>query len=423
LQFEEVLGFVTTLRVEKSCKVVLVFNDEKMEERLEVYKRYREKVVDIEVLFEPTVAEAADLAIPEAFPYGALIREKLGVLGVRNIRLIQKVLANTILMQPLLADVHPDIHRNVISMTVLLTWLEYEPDEEHPSLEFVSKWNNLAFLIDEEKLNKPNAEDDPVRVRNKKWSDMLQNYGITSFDSCDEAIARVIKQGYVDGSGLDAEIARMTQEIDATVAEDRFTQGWRLYHDTLDDNEAEIAEIFDCTFDAAAPRISPRNLDSTVRLLRDMDRGKLAGSLIDRYLRIRGREAELFDPDEMAYGGSLEDEEVKKRFNDQFAQVHEAPSLDQTLKSMARNRGWSQKQVSVLTTATAEDFYQEFKQAGKGFDSMVKACLRFDNDPQRKRIATNAIVALKRIALESKVNRLRISRKFGISPDSLSSAP
>ena len=35
---EEVLGFVTTLKEEKNCKVVLIFNDEELGERSEVYR-------------------------------------------------------------------------------------------------------------------------------------------------------------------------------------------------------------------------------------------------------------------------------------------------------------------------------------------------------------------------------------------------
>jgi hypothetical protein len=38
MQMEEVLGFVTTLKEEKNCKVVLIFNDEELGERSEVYR-------------------------------------------------------------------------------------------------------------------------------------------------------------------------------------------------------------------------------------------------------------------------------------------------------------------------------------------------------------------------------------------------
>ena len=49
ITIDEILGIISELKEEKGCKVVLIFNEDKLDSR-ETYKRYREKVVDIELL-------------------------------------------------------------------------------------------------------------------------------------------------------------------------------------------------------------------------------------------------------------------------------------------------------------------------------------------------------------------------------------
>jgi hypothetical protein len=419
MQMEEVLGFVTTLKEEKNCKVVLIFNDAQLGERNEIYQRYREKVVDVDLVFAPTVAEAADLALPRDYPFGGLIREKLEILSVNNIRLIRRMLANVEQLTPLLKDAQPGVAQMVISMTLLLTWVELDSSANRPTLESIRKFNSMASLInrerDEEQAKK---EPSPEERERALWEEVLSKFGFTSFDTCDEAIARFISQGFVEGSGLEAEIAKLKATSNAIEAEERFIRAWRIYHDSLEDDEANIVEIIDSTFDAAAPRVTPGNVDSTIGLLRNLGRDDLAKSLITRYMKIRGKEVELFDPDNLRSFGSIEDSQFREACERQFELVRETPTLSEALREIAKGRGWSQEQIAVLSNASSEMLYQAFKSSEDGrFTGMAKACLRFSDDPKMGIIAENAKIALKRIGSESRINRLRIFSKFGISPD------
>lgn len=415
MQMEEVLGFVTSLKEEKNCKVVLIFNDAELGDRRAVYQRYREKVVDVDLVFAPTVAEAADLALPRDHLFGSLIREKLEILGVNNIRLIKRMLANVERITPLLTDAQQSIAHMVISMTLLLTWVELDSSPNRPTLESMRKFNSMASLITREHKKK---KEQPEEREAALWEDLLRRFGFTSFDACDEAIARVISQGFMAGSELEAEIKKLKDEANAVEAEERFIRAWRLYHDSLDDDEAEIVKIIDSTFDAAAPRMTPNNVDSTLRLLRNLGRDGLADSLIERYTKIRGKEADLFDPDNFHTFGSIEDSKFREVSERQFELVREMPTLSEALREIAKGKGWSKEQMAVLSSTSPEMLYQVFKTSEDGrFTSMAKACLRFADDPTMAQIAENAKIALKRIASESHINKLRISSKFDISTD------
>jgi hypothetical protein len=418
MQMEEVLGFVTTLKEEKNCKVVLIFNDAELGERSEVYQRYREKVVDVDLVFAPTVAEAADLALPRDHPFGSLIREKLEILGVNNIRLVRRMLANVDQITPLLTDAQQSIAHMVIAMTLLLTWVELDSSPNRPTLASIRNFNSMASLIARERARDRNEKEQPEEHEGALWEEILRRFGFTSFDTCDEAIARVISQGFVEGSGLEAEIKNLKDEANAVEAEERFVGAWRLYHDSLEDDEAEIVRIIESTFDAAAPRVTPGNVDSTIGLLRNLGRDDVADSLITRYMKIRGKEVALFDPDNLRIFGSIKDSKFREACERQFERVRELPTLSEALGEIAKGKGWSQEQIAVLSSASSEMLYQAFKSTEDGrFTGMAEACLRFADDPAREQIAENAEIALKRIAKESRINKLRISNKFGISPD------
>jgi hypothetical protein len=161
---EEVLGFVTTLKEKRNCKVVLIFNDAELRDRNETYQRYREKVVDVDLVFAPSVAEAADLALAPDHKFGQLIREKLAILGANNIRLVKRMLANVDQVAPLLINVKPEIAHTIVAMTLLLTWVELDTSPNRPTLKSVRSFNSMTSLVARELLRYTGFEVLPPHV-------------------------------------------------------------------------------------------------------------------------------------------------------------------------------------------------------------------------------------------------------------------
>jgi hypothetical protein len=123
-------------------------------------------------------------------------------------------------------------------------------------------------------------------------------------------------------------------------------------------------------------------------------------------------------PDNFHTFGAIEDSKFRETSERQFERVRKLPTLSEALREIAKGKGWSKEQISVLSSASSETLYQVFKTSEDGrFTGIAKACLQFASDPAKGQIAENAKIALKRIANESRINKLRISSKFGISPD------
>ena len=68
LEMDQLLGLASSLTENVNTKVLLVLNADKLsEESTNVFARYREKVVDAELLFNPTAQEIVEAYLHEKF--------------------------------------------------------------------------------------------------------------------------------------------------------------------------------------------------------------------------------------------------------------------------------------------------------------------------------------------------------------------
>ena len=84
------LGFISHLKEEKSCKIILIYNDKELDEETEKQiNEYREKVVDLELTYRPTIGENLSIIWPENCPQ--CVADIFHALELNNIRVMQRV--------------------------------------------------------------------------------------------------------------------------------------------------------------------------------------------------------------------------------------------------------------------------------------------------------------------------------------------
>jgi hypothetical protein len=85
-----VLGLISQLKEEKSCKIILIYNDRELGEETEMQiNEYREKVVDLELTYRPTIDENLSIIWPESCP--DYVTDIFQTLELNNIRVMQRV--------------------------------------------------------------------------------------------------------------------------------------------------------------------------------------------------------------------------------------------------------------------------------------------------------------------------------------------
>jgi hypothetical protein len=408
LSARDVLGLVSLLKEQRNCKIVLLLNDG--EDGLEDFEKYREKVVDVELLFDPTAAECAEIAFDNAEPLYQSIGELSQKLDITNIRTLKKIERLVRLVRHKLNNLEPEVVRQIVHSLVLYGWCHYRAgDPSIPPLDYVQKIGYALFGLGE----KENTSDEK-----KAWHSKLQNYGYQVTDELDEILARAVKTGYVVDADFDKAAEEKNLQIVAAKATGSFTDAWRTYHDSFDNNQDNVISALYESFKVNAKYITPLNLNGTVQLFRELGEGEKAEELIESFIKARASEPEIFNLSGYPLAGEITDKKVRDAFDKAYegASIRESPK--QVLMRLSDSNGWSHQDEIVLAETTVDEYYELFKtESGDHLTEMVNTCLRFGRfsnaNERQKQIAENAAKALTRIGKESAINALRV-RKFGI---------
>jgi hypothetical protein len=93
LSLDQVFGFVSLLKEENDCRVVLILNEGELnDDDSKILAKYREKVIDLEVTYAPSVATNTELIASQ--DKHEQVFEVVEALSLNNIRIIQHAVWN-----------------------------------------------------------------------------------------------------------------------------------------------------------------------------------------------------------------------------------------------------------------------------------------------------------------------------------------
>jgi hypothetical protein len=401
---EDVMGLITELSEERGCKVALIFNAEKLAKK-DIFLAYREKVIDFEVMYTPTVHEAFGLVFDAAFPNRDLVLRHVVDLGITNVRILRKLQQLLTRITATTEGLHSNVIEACISTTVLLCWCAYAPDASKPKMEDIDNWNKVLISFAEE------PEQDPATLA---WVQRLKAYGFLHVDDLDLAIARIVECGYVEGTGF-VEVARKNdEELRSKETSEQFMAVWRRFHDSFsDDQEAFIAELNVSALRAVA-LISSGDLNGTVRLLRNLKRDDLADNLIDKFVDANKAKPSTFDLKEHPFGGTIDDTKLRTTFDTLHSELTQLPGLEEAVTFMAKNSGYDPKHLEAMMKASVDEYEALFLKEHDEvtLSNLIKWSLRWAGSDHAE-ITAKAKEALARIKATSLLNSIRVSR-FGV---------
>jgi len=413
LDVREILGTISQLKEEKSCKIVLILNASGLDsENRSQFEAYREKVIDIELAFSPTAEECAEIALTPHSLTDTQLRPLLLKLGITNIRVIFRIKRLIKIVTPHLKDFEPELLQQAMHTLTLFTWCYLSDDGVSPPYEFLkgSRLNILGVPDDEVDSEEENG-----------WRSILQDYSFFDIDEFDLVLADVVETGYVNARVLRKTATNLNSQVLANKGDKSFSEAWRLYHDSFSDNQDQVVDLMFSRFKENAAYITPMNLNGTVSLLRELNRDDLADECIEYYIETRKSEYKLFDLDDYAFADDITDPGIKNAFEKAMVDAEPELTLRDVVTRIAGKNGWGIKDIEVMSNASVDDFYQLFKsENGDHLRSYVKACLQFkrisNTSDTEKAISSTAEEALKRIGAESDINRRRVS-SYGVKVD------
>lgn len=409
---EQLLGLVSYLKVEKKCRVVIIFNDGRLEKKREAYETFREKVVDIEVQFAPTASEASHLAFSNCEIYKDEMISYAETLSISNIRVLGKIRKNVELISSIVS-IHPEVAKNAIMSTVLLTWAYFDRHDNVPTIDFIKKWNRFSWVSSEsQRTATPNEEG---------WARLLQEYGYIQTDDLDLAILKVIERGHTEESGLEIEAEKARREVVSGNLKGAYRAAWDLYHNSFKDNESEFLAAVRKTAIAAINILSPSEIDAAVNIHRKLGYNDDADALLEAFVKARANAQGIFDLENYAFPDHIHDEPLKARFRVENDRQKPKYTLREAVYKVMRHEGYSVEHAMAIRAATADDFYSFFKEDhGSKLDTVISTCIKFPDGRENGEnvVMSRVFDALEKIGRESNLNALRATR-HGLNPERL----
>lgn len=413
LSVKEILGLVSLIKEQKQCKVVLLLNDN--EECIEDYKKYREKVVDIELHFNPTAEECANAVFAGSDWQTTFIKEHVVRLGVRNIRVLYKIKKLMASIPPKIESCEDEVKLQIVHSLVLFSWCFYcsKDGGAVPSLDYVFEYRKYYMGLD----SKPKTNIE------KGWDEMLSEYGFVLADELDVTIKEAVISGYFNVDDFLSVMEDINKKAISSRSEGSFHKAWELFHYDLNSSQDDVTSALYKSLKDNAEYVSPMNLDSTVSLFRSLDENKKASDMIDLYIEKRAGNPDVFnlDPRRNHFSSEIKDPEVREKFGLAWEAKFEPEDPKDVILRLGKINGLNDGDAVCLRKLSSDDFYRYIKNIkGEVLPSAIEGVRRVGSydlqHDQSSKISENFEAALKMIAMESEINRLRMKR-YGVEID------
>ena len=419
LSMSDVLGLITHLKEDKKCKVVIICNEGEInnKDEKEEFDKYRDKVIDIEFEYKPSASECTSIAFQGDGALRKQLTDNCTKLGIDNIRILNKIEQFATELKRHVEGLDPEVLYQSLRTLCLYVWCRYSSDDVSPDYKHIKDQNTFTrWLMMLEK-------DHYGEEKDAKWRAVLGNYGyyLTNLVELDPEISSLIEVGYIkDHDEFNKAAKEVHEKAVAMKGDESFTEAWEIYHHSFKNNGDEVAEKLFKALKKHAKYVTPNNLQGTVGVLRGLGRDDWANEAIDYYVEQHKNEPGLFELDS-PFSENIRDKRIIERFNEISASTTVEHDIDAVVRRVANKDSWSQEDEQALVAATVDDYYKLFKSIdGDYLSKYVSSCLQFGRfanpSDQQKKIHDKAASALKRIAGESDINKLRLER-FGIVPD------
>lgn len=400
ISIKDFMGLVSYFKEQKDCKVVLLLNEEVGDETFDDYKKYKEKVVDRQLHFEPTAEDCFDTIITEEFELRAHTRDCCVGLNIKNKRIIKKIESNVKEFLELVDGFDEEIKKQVIHSTIVLSWCYYGhgADKENiPEFAFV----NRSGLRNEDEGR------DWTKDKTKKWDDLLNSYRYQCSDEIDLAVAGGIEQGFLDKEKLIPLCELKQQEIDVRNSSTKLDEAWKLYHGSFDSNEEDVAKAMEEGLRDIVDSTSPSQYGGGLNVLRTVGKDDKADELIELFIDRRKDQPEVFNVNNSPFG--INDERFIERLRSAYLELKPELTVMEILELRKGSNSYNQSEVEILSRLTKDEITHLFNDFdGENLTLYIRVFLLLSASSQE--LQTNVDEALKAIAASSKLNADRMAK-------------
>jgi hypothetical protein len=412
LDIDEFLGLLDEYSKMSGCRFLILANIKQLNDAEEMWKVMHEKVIDAEVVLEPSSFDSFDVASQgNESSYLAEAREAVGKIGVTNIRVIKCILKTIDQVAEIIGGKKISLHPWVPS-TALMVTSHFRGIEDAPTLEYIKSCNTYTSLLREEKENQ-----DPKEV---KWDSLLRSLGISSADEYEEIIQEYLTSGFLDNQRLIELFGKYEKEE----AHGDISSQIRSFLDLVWWNpKLSETDLLSKARDflSATRMMTTGDITSMVDIIEDLGDAGLARQFLDAWVETADSRPEFQQLEERTFDspGRKIHPEIVHKLESMRNKQHPPLSLLQTSERIANGSGWGERERISLGSSTPQQ-YKETIEDIKG--DLLRTFLvvhlerisQIGDDPDFKKGMENFYAACKEIyssAPESRLSKM-VSRTF-----------
>lgn len=414
LSIREIMGLIDELANQKKCKIVLIFNDRSLgaEQDKKEFEEYREKVVDIEIEYDPSHSQALEAAFSSDQFYLEHLSEVTKSLNIKNVRVLRKLKRVIDTFGPAVQGVDPLILAEFLNHATVLVWSHYMRTEALPYDFILSRMADSSWAGYFRKGEEVSENEKQYRALSQKINLSPSIY--TKF------IAYYLAKGYVDLVEVCSATRELVLEVSQQRAHGELRAIWRKFTDSFESNEAEIKADFLKILDEHIDKISVFEFSSALEMLHTL--GVDVDNLVSRYVIMHEEALSTMTSEDTFAARRLSFAPLQTR----IAELRTTKSLhtiDEVTQRIAVNRGWNGADVEYLASLSEVQLREWMLSSPEDLPTKIRGGLFIfgkirgsseEDSGKYKKIYESTIAALRSIASINSLNRHRVSTVYDI---------
>lgn len=388
-----VLGLVSMLKEEKNCKILLIYNENELDDTTKSeINDYREKVVDLELTYNPTIRD--NLAIIWGPTYWAYLLQIFTSLNLNNIRVMQRVKWAEQYFLENLGENYPNLIHNFLYNSAVLSVIHYTHSEQI-TIEQISELTPI-----EVHLLKENETSEEGKVLN------LLGYYKADYD---RIIIDYLNNGYVDFTRYKFLLKREDENFRLNNIKRDYTQIWDKLKTNFQINQDEFIEELYQFVKANFDDMEDNQIFQALEFIKNVDPAIDIDDLSEKYLiKYLPAGENLFD----MYVEDLKiSHEVASKLRKSYVGNEQAQTLSEIFEKLSWEERWfNYGLIKAFTEFSEEEIYQWLiDEKRKDFlNSLQEFLYALTNIPDGKLIYQKIRVAIKKIEQRSEFDKRRM---------------
>lgn len=409
------MGFIDNLARDKHCKLILIFNENNLkdndEERL--FNEYREKVVDVDIMYNPGVADNVKRVFHSNDQNFSHILSAASELQIKNIRILNKIKKILYTYDHLLNFSRKEVRREFVYRVILLAYVFYSGVKGVLYRDFFNRIQSRAMI---DSYSKKDENSSAV----KDFISKLHLEFVSAENLFDYDIDFFLKNGFIPfNSTVEDGIKSRNSDFDDIELNGKIEQIWSIFRDSFALNQDYVIQKLKELLDENLPRIPLGRIDNIFLLLGNL--GVNCDNYANRYVDELVKNNKLISEYQRLANTFIEhrtlNELIKKVL---MASKKKEFGLDELLTRLSNSNNYTSMHIETLNSYSEDDYFDWILTCEDDVVHKIRnGLLKFDNHvsplPMQEEITRKAMAAIRRVASTSELNMMRVERILKIS--------